>query len=112
MHKRPRIIEAIRRTDMRSRNAHADPRCFGTLRHASVWRSRETGPEASRTTTPCASVNLDVLRGFEPGVSHSYHNRVAHLALVAQYSSALVVRSVAGAFAHPQQARARKVSPR
>ncbi len=28
----------------------------------------------SRTTTRCASVNLDVLRGFEPDVSQSYHN--------------------------------------
>ncbi len=29
--------------------------------------------------TRCASVNLDVLRGFEPDVSQSYHNRTVDL---------------------------------
>jgi hypothetical protein len=48
----------------------------------------------------CSAVNLDVLRGFEPDVSQSYHNRVAHLARVARYAlvldQTLVIRSVDG----------------
>src|SRR5688500_10583781 len=38
----------------------------------------------------CVSVNLDVLRGREPDVSHSYHNRFAHLQRVAMYASIIV----------------------
>jgi hypothetical protein len=37
-----------------------------------------SGTWPSRTTTRCASVNLDVLRGSEPDVSQSYHNRFAN----------------------------------
>jgi hypothetical protein len=41
---------------------------------------------AFKTITWCASVNLDVLRGSEPHLSQSYHNRVAHLRRVAPYA--------------------------
>jgi hypothetical protein len=33
---------------------------------------------AFQTITQCASVNFDVLRGFEPHVSQSYHNPQRH----------------------------------
>src|SRR3954447_2291650 len=34
----------------------------------------------------CASINLDVRRGFEPHVSQPYHNRLAHLRRVKRRS--------------------------
>ena len=43
-----------------------------TPRHVNVYAIREL---ASKTISRCASVNLDVLRGSKPDVSHSYHNR-------------------------------------
>jgi hypothetical protein len=33
-----------------------------------------------RNDHSCASVNLDVRRGFEPDVSQSYHKQIPHLA--------------------------------
>jgi hypothetical protein len=58
------------------------------LRRASTHTRSATYP--SPITTPCASVNLDVFRGFEPHVSQSYHNRITHLRRVAQYASVLL----------------------
>ena len=57
-----------------------------TLRSASTLTRSATYP--SETITRCPSVNLDVLRGFEPDVSHSYHNRFAHLRRLRRYRSA------------------------
>jgi hypothetical protein len=56
----------------------------GTLTHTRF------AARPSRTITRCASVNLGVLRGFEPDVSQSYHNRVAYLPRVATYVLVLV----------------------
>src|SRR5437879_2150335 len=58
------------------------------LRSASTHTRSATSP--SKTITRRASVNLDVLRGFESDVSQSYHNRVAHLRRVARHASVLV----------------------
>src|SRR5215204_2052189 len=58
------------------------------LRRASTHTRSAT--QASTTITQCASVNLDVLRGFEPDLSQCYHNRVAHLLRVARRASVLV----------------------
>jgi hypothetical protein len=43
-----------------------------------------------KSITRCASVNLDVLRGFESDVSQSYHNRCAHLRRAPRCSFVLV----------------------
>src|SRR5262245_59188369 len=48
------------------------------LQSVSTHTRSATSP--SRTITPCASVNLDVLRGSEGHVSQSCHNGRAHLA--------------------------------
>ena len=51
----------------------------------SVSTHTRSATSPSNTITPYASVNLDVLRGFEPHVSQSYHNRGVHLRGVARY---------------------------
>jgi hypothetical protein len=51
-----------------------------TKRFGSALRHTRSRTSASKTISRCASVNLDVLRGYEPDVSQSYHNRLFNLA--------------------------------
>jgi hypothetical protein len=53
-------------------------------------RTRDQRLNLPKRSPPCASVSLDVLRGFEPDVSQSYHNRFAHLPRIARYGFVLV----------------------
>ena len=45
-----------------------------TPRHPNAYAVSEFALE---TIPRCASVNLDIRRGFEPDVSQSYHNRLS-----------------------------------
>jgi hypothetical protein len=66
--------------------------CFSSSRGNEQREHLEPSHEKTASTTRCASVNLDVLRGFEPDVSQSYHNRRWHLA--ARRWRALVVEAL------------------
>jgi hypothetical protein len=60
-----------------------EPAALSALIDATHSRS---ATDVCGTIMRCVFVSLDVLRGFDPDVSQSYHNRVAHLPGVARYA--------------------------
>lgn len=71
------VIEVLRQNGARSPQSPIGRHARRLVLEESPNLDRSVG--GVNTTTRCASVNLDVCRGFEPDVSHSYHNRPSRL---------------------------------